>query len=491
MAGIIILILIAVFTGVLLLRAALFLPKTQDIPAKQEVSLDREKAVSNLAALIRCRTVSYHDPEKEDDAEFEKLLSQLPILYPNVWKTCTFTRFPDRGILFRWKGRNEKTAGLGAGESENAEASVLMAHYDVVPVDADAWQEPPFDAVIKDGVMWGRGTLDTKVTLNGILTAADSLIATGFVPAEDIYFAFSGQEEIDGPGATHAVAYFKENHIRLSMVVDEGGAVVQDVFPGVSEPCAMVGIAEKGLLDLEYAIHSQGGHASAPKPHSPVGILAEAVCRVEDHPMKMHISKPVAEMFDTLGRHAPFGYRIVFANMWAFGWILDLATRKTGGAFNALLRTTVAFTQMKGSSAPNVLPPEASVISNIRIAPSETIDGVIKKLQSCIHDSRVQLSVFGDYSMDPSPISRTDTDGWKRVSNAICGTWNNPIVTPYLMVQCSDSRHYRDVSDRVYRFSAMDLTEEERGLIHGSNERIRLDAAVRAVEFFYRLMLQC
>jgi carboxypeptidase PM20D1 len=207
--------------------------------------------------------------------------------------------------------------------------------------------------------------------------------------------------------------------------------------------------------------------------------------------MKMHISKPVAEMFDTLGRHAPFGYRIVFANMWAFGWILDLATRKTGGAFNALLRTTVAFTQMKGSSAPNVLPPEASVISNIRIAPSETIDGVIKKLQSCIHDSRVQLSVFGDYSMDPSPISRTDTDGWKRVSNAICGTWNNPIVTPYLMVQCSDSRHYRDVSDRVYRFSAMDLTEEERGLIHGSNERIRLDAAVRAVEFFYRLMLQC
>ncbi|MCI2050109.1 MAG: M20/M25/M40 family metallo-hydrolase [Lachnospiraceae bacterium] len=483
--------LILLFLAVLLIRAALFKPAAKEKTNFEAVSVNSEKAVANLQELVRCKTVSYHDHTLEDEAEFQKLLGLLPKLYPNVWKTCAFRRFPDRGIMFTWKGTNEATGGKGAGESEQAEAAVLMAHYDVVPVDAANWQEPPFDAVIRDGVMWGRGTLDTKVTFNGILTAADELIAAGFRPKQDIYMAFSGQEEIDGPGATHAVDYFRENKIKLSMVVDEGGAVVRGVFPGISGPCAMVGIAEKGLLDLSYKVRSEGGHASAPKPHSSFGVLARALQRVEAHPMKMILSEPVRKMFDTLGSESTFGCRILFANLWAFGWILDLATRKKGGTFNALLRTTVAFTQMQGSPVPNVIPTEASLLSNIRIAPTDSIEHVKQELEKRIADDRVKLEVSGDYSMDPSPVSRTDCDGWKRVVNAVQGTWKGSLVTPYLMVQCSDSRHYRDISDRVYRFSAMDLTAEEMELIHGNNERIRLDVVARSTEFFYRLIRQC
>jgi carboxypeptidase PM20D1 len=364
-----------------------------------------------------------------------------------------------------------------------------MAHYDVVPVEEASWQKPPFDAVIEDGVMWGRGTLDTKVTFNGILFAANSLIRSGFVPEHDVYLAFSGGEESNGPGASNIVSWFKERGIVPSFVLDEGGAVVEGVFPGVGSPCALIGIAEKGLMNLKYTVNSDGGHASAPLPHTPVGRLAAACAKVENHPFKCHYTAPVRQMFDILGRRSTFAYRMIFANLWCFGGILDGVCRKSGGELNALIRTTVAFTQMDGSKAPNVIPPEASMVSNIRLNPEDSVDSAKKHIAGIIGDDGVALDVL--VCSEPSPISRTDCEGWRTVVSAVRGTWRGALVSPYLMVQCSDSRHYRDLSDRVFRFSAMDLTAEERHTIHGSNERIRLDTACRAVEFFIRVMKRC
>lgn len=477
MIGWIIPALIVAFLAVVLIRAAMFKPKDNSKKEFEEVEFDREAAVDALGELVRCRTVSYNDRSLEDDAEFEKLIGKLPELYPNVVRTCPMQRFEDRGLLFRWKGKGD------------GKPSVLMAHYDVVPVEEENWTHPAFDAEIVDGVMWGRGTLDTKVTFNGILSAAENVIKQGFTPENDIYFAFSGGEEINGDGAKNIVKYFKDNGIELEMVVDEGGAVVEDVFPGVKQPCGLIGIAEKGMLNLEYSIASSGGHASAPAPHTPVGQLALACTKVEAHPFKAHFTKPVLEMFDTLGRHSSFLYRMIFANLWCFGGVLDSMCKKSGGELNALMRTTVAFTQMSGSKAPNVIPPSASMVSNLRLNPEDSVNGAVEYIRSVINDPAVTLTV-GDH-MEPSPISRTDCTGWERVSSAVAGTWKGCLVAPYLMVQCSDSRHYGEISDRVYRFSAMDLTAEERHTIHGNDEHIRLETAERAVEFFIRVIKQC
>ncbi len=477
MIGWIIPALIVAFLAVVLIRAAMFKPKNNSKKEFEEVEFDREAAVDALGELVRCRTVSYNDRSLEDDAEFEKLIGKLPELYPNVVRTCPMQRFEDRGLLFRWKGKGD------------GKPSVLMAHYDVVPVEEENWTHPAFDAEIVDGVMWGRGTLDTKVTFNGILSAAENVIKQGFTPENDIYFAFSGGEEINGNGAKNIVKYFKDNGIELEMVVDEGGAVVEDVFPGVKQPCGLIGIAEKGMLNLEYSIASSGGHASAPAPHTPVGQLALACTKVEAHPFKAHFTKPVLEMFDTLGRHSSFLYRMIFANLWCFGGVLDSMCKKSGGELNALMRTTVAFTQMSGSKAPNVIPPSASMVSNLRLNPEDSVNGAVEYIRSVINDPAVTLTV-GDH-MEPSPISRTDCTGWERVSSAVAGTWKGCLVAPYLMVQCSDSRHYGEISDRVYRFSAMDLTAEERHTIHGNDEHIRLETAGRAVEFFIRVIKQC
>ncbi len=466
--------ILLVLLAVILARTLMFTPKEEGEKSFEPVEFDREACVSRLAALVKCKTVSNEDPALENDEEFQKLIALLPELYPHVWETCPLMGFEGRGIVFHWKGKNE------------GEAAVLMAHYDVVPVEEENWKKPPFEAIVEDGVMWGRGTLDTKVTFNGVLSAAEDLIAQGFQPEHDVYMAFSGGEEVNGPGAENIVKYFREQGIELSLVLDEGGAVVEDVFPGVSGQCALIGIAEKGLMNLEFSVSGDGGHASAPAPHTPVGKLALACSRLEAKPFRMHFTKPVLEMFDTLGRRSSFLYRMIFANLWAFGWVLDLLTKKSGGELNALLRTTVAFTQMKGSKAPNVIPPSASMVANLRLNPADSVESAVAYIRRTIGEDDVKLTPLT--TMEPSRISRTDCEGWRIVSDAAAATWKGCVVAPYLMVQCSDSRHYGAISDRVYRFSAMDMTAEERHTIHGNNERIRLEVIPRAVEFFLRVM---
>lgn len=460
------------------LRTLAFKPAPKMPVTFDDVDFDEEAAINSLAELVRCKTVSSYDPEKEDDKEFEKLIGLLPKLFPEVLAACSMTELPNRALLFKW-----------AGKDSSGDPAVLMAHYDVVPVEEEQWEKPAFDAIIEDGVMWGRGTLDTKVTFNGILSAANTLIAQGFTPQNDIYFAFSGGEEVNGEGAVRIVEWFEARGIKPSMIVDEGGAVVENVFPGVSVPCAMVGIAEKGMMNLSLKLESGGGHASAPAPRTPIGRLSAACVKIEKRPFPAHFTKPVLAMFDTLGRHSSFLYRMIFANLWCFGGLLDAICKKSGGELNALVRTTVAFTQMSGSKAPNVIPPSASMVANLRLNPEDTVDSAISYIKSVIGDDEIQLSASS--ATNPSPVSRIDCEGWEKLTHAIEGTWRGVLVSPYLMVQCSDSRHYRDLSDKVYRFSAMDLTAEERRSIHGNNEKIRLDTIKKAVEFFIRIMKQC
>ena len=465
-----------IFLAVVLGRAAAFRPHKEDAPSAAPVRCDEGKAVSDLAEMIRCKTVSDTDESREDDAEFEKFEALLPRLFPNVHAACEFTKLSKRSLLFRWKGK------------DSSKARVLMAHYDVVSVEQSLWQKPAFGGIIEDGVLWGRGTLDTKGTLNGIMQAAEQLIGEGFEPQNDIYLAFSGNEETNGYGAPAIVRYFKEKGIRPALVCDEGGAVVEKVFPGVKEPCALVGIAEKGLCNLRFTVEGKGGHASAPPPHTAVGVLSRACARAESKPFPSRLSKPAKEMFGILGRHSTFAYRLIFANLWLFGGLLDAICKKSGGELNALMRTTAAFTQMSGSKGMNVLPPRAQMVANLRIMCGESVESAKAYMEKTIADDSVKVEVV--YGMDPSNVSETRGEAWDMMKRAISQTWQGALVSPYLMLACSDSRHYGEISDHVYRFSAMALSKEERASIHGNDERIPLEKVCRTVEFYLRLIAQ-
>ena len=477
MIGWIFLGIILVFLAVLVIRALAFNPKPQPKTDKDTIAFDKDAAVTALQKLVQCKTISYVDHSLEDDAQFQRLIDLLPELYPHIMQVCEFTAFPDRGLLFRWKGKDSR------------HPAVMMSHYDVVPAVEEMWEKPPFAGVLEDGVLWGRGTLDTKVTMNGALSAANYLVKQGFTPAQDIYFAFSGGEEVNGQGAVHIVDYFAKLGVTPELVVDEGGAVVENVFPGVKEPCGMIGIAEKGMINVRYTVCSGGGHASAPLPKSPVTDLAKACRKIVDNPFPMHLTAPVAGLFDTLGRRSTFIYKLIFANLWCFRPVLDFICKSSGGEMNALVRTTTAFTQMQGSSARNVIPTAASLVSNMRLNPMDTVASAAEYLKKTVNDDTVEIEVLE--SFEPSRISQVDCDSYRKVAAAVADTWAGCVTSPYLMVQCSDSRHYGRISDKVYRFSAMDLTKEERGTIHGNNERIRVETIHRSVEFYIRLLRQC
>ena len=477
MIGYLILAALVAFVAVLLIRAALFKPQAEEPVQEAPEAFDREAAIAHLQALIRCRTISYRDKEREDNGEFEKLEVLLPQLFPHVFERCELKKLTDRGLLFKWPGRSSEKPG------------VLMAHYDVVPVNEEAWEKPAFDALIEDGVLWGRGTIDTKTTFLGVLEAANHLIAQGFVPQNDLYLAFAGDEEISGQGAPAMVEWFRSQGITPDFVLDEGGAVVEKVFPGVTAPCAMVGIGEKGPLDVKLTLESAGGHASTPPPHTPVGLLAKAVARIESHPFPFQLTPPAAEMFDTLGRRSTFLFRVIFANLWCFKPVLNLICRLSGGELNALVRTTVAFTRMEGSDAFNVLPPKAWAGANLRLIGTDTVESAKAYLEKTIHNEKIKVEVV--HGMNPSRVSTTQGEPWQRLKKAISGTWEGVVVSPYLMLACSDSRHYGPISDKVYRFSPMALTKEERGMIHANNERIPLATVEKTVAFYLRLIKMC
>ena len=468
--------LLLILISVVLIRTACFKPKDNVIKDNSVIEFDKEKAVRSLAEMVKCKTISNADKEKEDKAEFEKFERLLPTLFPLTCLSCEKIKVKGRAIVYKLKGKS------------SASPSVLMSHYDVVEAEESLWSKPAFEGIMEDGVLWGRGTLDTKVTLNGAMNALENLLKQGFVPQNDIYLAFGGDEEVNGTGASSVVDYFEENGIMPGLVVDEGGAVVQNVFPGVKQACGLIGIAEKGLLNAEFEVDSAGGHSSAPPPKTSIGRLSKACVNIESNPFTFRITKPAKAMFDVLGRHSTFVYKMIFANLWLFKGALNFICKKSGGEINALMRTTVAFTQMQGSSTINVMPPIASMCANLRLMKGDTVDSALKELEKKANDKKIKVSKIAGYN--PSRISRVDCDAYNKVATAVASTWTDAIVSPYLRVHCSDSRHYGRISDKVYRFSAMALTKEERATIHGNDERITFENIYRSTEFYIRLVKQ-
>lgn len=466
-----------VFIFILLIRTLNFKPQNTWTPSGDPVELDQDTIVSHLQEMIRCKTISYDDSELIDEQEFEKFQELLKSLYPELNKISEQMIVGVNGILYRWKG------------CEEGDPAVFMAHYDVVPVEEEQWEKPAFEAVIEEGCIWGRGTLDTKGTLCGMLEAAEKLIKEGFVPEHDIYFAFSGQEEINGTTASDMVDWFDKQGIHPAIVLDEGGAVVEDVFPGVSGECALIGIAEKGFASVELRLKSRGGHASTPPVHTVVGELAKAVVEVEKHPFPGQITKPVREMLDTLGRHSSFGYKLLFANMWCFQGIFNKICQKTGGELNAMVRTTCAVTRMKGSKAFNVIPPVASAGMNLRLMGTDTIETVKEHLSKVVKNPDIEIHVAE--ARNPSVESDTACAEWNHLCQAVADTWPEAIVSPYLMLAASDSWYYCKITDRIYKFSAMKLSDEERAMIHGNNERVPIETMLKTTEFYYRILRTC
>lgn len=459
---------------VLLLRAALFRPRQEAFEPMEKPRLDETEAAEQLAQLIRCKTVSSRDPALVDEAEFTKFRALLIKLFPNVHKTCT-RELINGGLLYRWAGQTVDDPGI------------LMAHYDVVPVDEAGWDMDPFAGVIRDGSLWGRGALDTKCSLFGILAAAERLIAEGFVPAHDLYFSFGSDEEVEGKAAHAIVETLKARGVRPAFVLDEGGTIVTDFLPGMKTPLAVIGVGEKGQVDLELTLRGKSGHAAYPPRHTLIGRMSKIVRRVEKKQFKMKLTKPVRQLIDVLGRTLPFPVRIVLANTWFFMPLIKLACRfiPVGGA---LMRTTIAFTQTQGSKASNVLPDHVTAVANFRLSEGETVESVVRHVRKAARCKDLETRVLKGNL--PTPNSPAEGPHWQRIKNAVHATWPDTLVAPYLMFMCSDSSQFCAICENVYRFSPMVCTNEQVASIHSNNEHIKTENITQIIEFYEALIRQ-
>jgi carboxypeptidase PM20D1 len=373
------------------------------------------------------------------------------------------------------------------GSRADLEPVMLMAHQDVVSADPTEWTYPPFEGVIADGFIWGRGTLDIKNQLIGMMEAAEILLQQGFRPERTILFGLGHDEETGGVNGCKVLGEeFKKRGIHLAGIVDEGGGITAGLAEGVRGQVALIGVSEKGYLTVEFTVHDRPGHSSTPPPQTSIGILARALARLETHPMPIYLSR-LRPLYHGIGRAAPLHIQVAFANIWLFGPLLK-CWLASNPEMNASIRTTTALTIVNGGVEDNTIPAEAKAIVNFRLLPGDSIADVLWHIKKVVKDDRVKFKpVEGKYN-EALPISPRNAAQYKSLQYVIRQIFDNPPVAPFTMLGGTDCQHFVHVCDHIYRFTSLVEDESFRGLEHGIDERIPVEAMARMVKFYAQLM---
>lgn len=441
------------------------------------IAIDTAKAAEHLAQAIRFQTVSHQDKAQDQPAEWDKLQAWLQTTYPAIHAATTREVIADHTLVYTWKGADPSLAPI-----------VLMAHQDVVPVTPGTetdWKHSPFDGLIADGAVWGRGAIDDKGSLITLFEGAEALAAKGFKPRRTVIIVSSHDEEVRGQGARAAAALLKSRGITADFVLDEGMAIIAD-NPITGGPVALIGVAEKGYGTMQVIAKAPGGHSSAPPADSGgVAILARSLVKITDAQFPMKLDGPGAGMLQVLAPEGSWLIRMAVANRWLFEPLIIKQTAATpAGA--ALLHTTIAPTMLKGSPKENVLPQDATAWINYRIAPGDTAASVLAHTKAAVGDQPVEIA-WSKTPDEPSPVSSTSSEGWKAIA-ALAGDMAKAPVAPGLVTAGTDSRYLQGVAKDVYRFQPMKFALKDTQMIHGTNEHMTLENLDLAVQFYARLI---
>jgi carboxypeptidase PM20D1 len=358
----------------------------------------------------------------------------------------------------------------------------------VVPGTEKDWSHAPFSGDVAGGYVWGRGSIDDKGCLIAILEAADRLAAKGFQPGRTIMFAFGQDEEVGGSkGNAMAAAALAARGIRFAWVLDEGGAIVNEPFPGVEKPVAFVAVGEKGYLSLKLVAHGQGGHSSRPTNDMAIARLAEAVLAVVHHPFASGLDDVQREKLSVIAPQAPFVTRFLLGNLWLTGPIVTSYMEDSPDSA-ARLHTTIAPTLIFGGVKDNVLPPQASATINFRLHPRDSIAGVIEHVRKAVDDPKVSVTALGETQSEASKIADLHSAAGQFLVAQIKASFGGIAVAPDMTTGATDSRHYLPIADQVFRLDPFRFDVDDLGRVHGTNERLAVGDLAPAVAFYMRLM---
>ena len=479
--------LIGALLLVLLVVAAITLERTLTFRSRQpqvaEVAvepLDTTALAQHLAGALRFKTISYQDSSQFDGRQFDGLHQYLRTTFPKLHAALKLEKVNGYGLLYEWTGSDPGLAPI-----------VLLAHQDVVPVEPGTegrWTEPPFEGKITAGYVWGRGALDDKGSLVAILEAVEHLVLGGAKPRRAVYLAFGYDEEVGGRrGAARIAELLASRSVHPEFVLDEGGALTTGLVTGISAPVALVGIAEKGYVTVSLTAQAEGGHSSMPPPQTAVGILAAGLTRLEGQQMPRAIRGPTADMFDYLGPEMSFGARLVMANRWLFGGVLAGRFGATPQG-NAMLRTTTAPTVLQAGVKENVLPSSARALVNFRILPGDSVGSVLEHVRRVVRDSRITVQALEETQSNPSSVTSVEAEPFKLLARTIRQVIPEAVVSPWLVVGATDSRHYARLTPNVLRFVGSSIGEGDLRRVHGTDERVGVRAYADAVRVYLQLL---
>jgi carboxypeptidase PM20D1 len=478
-----------IFLGLLLVLVALVAAvavKTWTTPSRQlavapapKLSIDLEAAAQRLAGAIPIRTVSSLDDPAANLAEFDRLHAYLEQQFPKVHATLKKEVVGRKALLYTWPGSDPAARPIA-----------LMSHQDVVPIapgTEKAWSVDPFGGEIKDGFVWGRGTLDNKGNLFAQMEAIELLVAGGFQPRQTVYLVMGDDEEVSGlRGALPIAELLKSRGVRLDWVLDEGLLVLDGVLPGLSQPAALIGLAEKGYATFFLSLDTAPGHSSMPPARSAIGRLSAALARLEAHPMPGGIRGVAGEMFGTLAPEMSGVNRVLLSNLWLTEPLVRSQLEKSPSS-NAMLRTTTALTIVRAGNKDNVLPGRAEAAVNFRVLPGDTLESVEAHLRRQLGDDDIQIKRYPG-NAEASPVSPTDSTGYRAIAQAVRQSFPDALVAPGLMTAATDSRHFSLVSDAVFRFSPYRMKSEDLARFHGNNERLAIANYGEMIGFYHQLL---
>jgi len=455
---------------------------TSNSPALSRIVFDNkdlEGVENRLSKAIRIKTLSRELVEPQGKNISHTFVTYLMSSFPEIHNSLSLTVINKQSYVYHW---------LAVDTENKPRPILLLAHYDVVPVQGQNWRHSGFSGFNDGQAIWGRGSLDNKSSLMAMLEAITILLRQGHDLKRDVYLAFGHDEEIGGEqGAKKIVEYFLSQGLKFDMILDEGLVVTEDVIDLVTQPVALIGISEKGLLNLELRLEQKGGHASMPGSVTAVGQMSRALQRLEDNPLPARLSYPVATMLSRLAPEASALNRVVLSNLWLFESLV-INKFKQSPATHAAVSTTLVATQLSASKKINVLPTIVTANLNIRILPGDSIESVQQHVKQTINNPQISLRVV-DGAFEPAVVSTDDHESYQQIEKTILQVYPDVLVAPGLVLAATDSRHYQQLTERTYRFMPLRLAKADLSRIHGENERILIDDYHTSIQFYGQLLM--
>ncbi len=462
--------LLAVLLIIAAIRAILIKAKPADESGAVSCTPEEEnKYAETLSAMIRVPTVSV--AEGGDKSIFYELHKVLRERFPLIFEKLEVNDL-NANLLVRWPGKDS-----------SKDALLLMGHQDVVPAAENNWEHEPFSGDIEGGKIHGRGAMDCKCTVFAEWQAVEELLEEGFTPERDLYLSASTNEEIGGGGVQKSVEFLKDKGIRLAVAMDEGGAIVDGILPGMSAFAAAVGLGEKGTANIKFTAKSAGGHSSTPPRHTPFARIAEFINDVEKHdPFKAKLSPAVEAMFSYIAPYLTFPLRFVLGNMWLFKPLVSLLMPVLSPATRALVKTTYVFTMSEGSKAPNVIPSEATVVANIRPSFHQNLETCFDILKNIAAKYDIEAEIITGKSA--SAVTDLKSEELAYLGKCVNECLPGCCFAPYVQTGGTDCREMQPVTDNCLRFTPIRMDSQQLAAMHAANENIGVADIAKGVKFY-------